>query len=153
MTLHVSRIPVSHYDREFADLMLIMPRIGSNVGPGLWSASEAEVLVLSGNLPLMNPLFRRFTNRLGWHIRSSKISKDEEESSNILEFSDLRNKGRNKASKASYMASCDANTGQGKGGPGSQIDFNDSLPENRILVESNLEMNVQRLGSGRPLSG
>ena len=36
-----------------------MLRLGSNVGPGLWSASEVQVGVFSANLPSLSIFLRR----------------------------------------------------------------------------------------------
>ena len=58
--------------------------VGSSVAPGLWSSAETESLVLSGNLPLMAPLFRRVGHVLG--IRTTLRSKEQDDESRTLTY-------------------------------------------------------------------
>ncbi|KAL9595843.1 MAG: hypothetical protein Q9219_006185 [cf. Caloplaca sp. 3 TL-2023] len=59
----------------------------TNVGPGLWSAAEVEVLVMSANLPLMSPIVRL--------LRPGKFHKHtykDEENKSILELDSMESK-------------------------------------------------------------
>lgn len=122
---------------------------GSNVVPGLWSSADAEVLVLSANLPLMRPLFRRCGNALGLYSHNLRAMRDED-TSNILELSPSTDQCRRKPNCTATCHSDRLRTATAKarlddrGEPG----FRDDLPENRIMVELDLEQNVHELGVG-----
>lgn len=131
---------------------------GTNVGPGLWSSAEVEVLVLSGNLPIMKPLFLRAAALFKNRHRQYRLSKDEE-SSNILELSMTSNRAKSKvkSGKATNVGSSDDwNSSKSAAVHGAtNISTNgrleEELPRDRILVETDLEQKVYSLGAMTPV--
>jgi len=106
------------------------------VGPALWSTSETEVLVLSANLPSLNPIFRRLRPKSRKEAKG--ILKDEE-SSHILENLDL---GGHKAQPAvgapdaGILTTAVCTVESSETAP---------LPEYGIFVEMGLEQNVRSM--------
>ncbi|KAL8659146.1 MAG: hypothetical protein Q9202_007261 [Teloschistes flavicans] len=130
----------------------------TNVAPGIWSSAEAEFLVISGNLPLMKPLFLRAVTLLGERHLRYRIS-NHEQSSDIFELSKSasRIKGSHTDTKIGKWESTERsviaqggvgnNIGGGVGGGG----LRDPIPSDRILVEMDLEQNVISLGTVMPV--
>lgn len=132
--------------------------IGSNVSPSLWPAAEAQTLILSGNLPLMSPLFRRLGNLLGLRLHKIRVSKEgeEEESSNILELSDptsgSNNNKNNKATtdntkrimgKSAFLGTSARHSAE----PDGRMGTREELPNGQIMVDLDLEQNVHKYGT------
>lgn len=109
------------------------------MGPGLWSAAEAEVLVMSANLPLMSPIIQYLR---GKHRFLSLRTPKDEESSRILELSDRASKKKEARSdngtSAGLQSSTFVTTAEGSADKGGN-DAGFEVPDNRILVEMDLE--------------
>ena len=121
---------------------------GSVVNAGLWSAAECEVLVLSGNLPLLRPVFRRARIVLKWHSGQSQKVEDEE-SSGILELS---GKGHYSIKKPPYSVVSRAAVAQGTTDGGTRAGFRDDLPRHEVLMDVDLERYTPNLRTMTPAS-
>lgn len=131
---------------------------GTNVSPGLWSSAEVEVLVISGNLPLMKPLFLRLAALLKSYQGHYRISGDEG-SSETIELSRSKNKSKNKdkpgeatnVDSSDYWKLSRSVVAQGATRPSGTGGLRDGLPCDRILVEMDLEQNVHSLEAITPV--
>lgn len=123
---------------------------GSNLTPGLWSAAECELLVVSGNLPLLRPLFRRAGNVLKWRFGQSQILNDEE-SSGILELSGKGHYSIKRPPHVDPDYSVVSRATVARDG-GAKAGFRGDLPSNRILVEMDFERDTQNVGASTPAS-
>ena len=126
---------------------------GSNVSPHLWSAAECEVLVLSGNLPLLRPIFRRAGNVLKWRFHQRQKLNDEE-SSGVLELSGTGHYSVKKPPHldTQYSVISRAAVTQGTMDRGTKVGSRDDLLSNRIYVEVDLEQNTHNVGAPTPAS-
>ncbi|KAL9583562.1 MAG: hypothetical protein Q9212_002633 [Teloschistes hypoglaucus] len=106
----------------------------SNVAPGLWSAAEAEIVVMSANLPLMGPIVEYLRGKCR---HSSDRTPEDEEHRGILELSAMGSKKRLTRSKnltsAGVITTAEGSTHYGRENAGSKV------PGNRIVVEMGLE--------------
>lgn len=130
---------------------------GNEVSPGIWSAAEAQTLVLSCNLPLTSPVFRRCGDFLGLCLHKARNSREEEEeeSSNILELSGPKSRSidnKNKATvikikmmmgKSAFLETNARRFAENDRRMGAR----EELPNGQIMIELNLEQNVHRLGT------
>ena len=118
--------------------------LGSHVGPGLWSAAEAEVLVASANLPLMGPIVQRL--RVKYRTLSDYTPKDEE-SNTILELSETGYSGKEARSRSTPLGTKNAafDTYAIGRANNSKVATDVVYPDNGILVEMNLEQNVKKV--------
>lgn len=116
---------------------------GSHVGPGLWSAAEAEVLVVSANIPLMGPIVQRL--RAKYRTLSDYSGKDEE-SNIILDSSETGFSGKGARSRSTPVVTKNAafDTYAIGRANNSKIAADTVFPDNGILVERNLEQNVNK---------
>ena len=118
--------------------------IGSHVGPGLWSAAEAEVLVVSANLPLMGPIFQRLCAK---YRELSNRDPQDEESNNVLELSAASSSGKGALFQGTSQRTQDATFET------FAVGMNDkcksvsgvAFTEGEILVEMDLEQRVHDL--------
>lgn len=111
----------------------------SNVNPGLWSTSEAGVVVLSANLPSMNPIFKRLHPK---SLSHAKYTPKDEESSHILEYLDLSGHKTERAVRASPQRTGLSTTAVHTADNGKTAS---ALPDNGILVEMGLEQSVRNM--------
>ena len=92
---------------------------------------------MSGNLPLMRPLFKR----LGIRFQDSRES--DPESSNILEMPSMDSKVRNSQRKTPYQGFNQINYSHATVAPAKakfkNLDSEIKRPPNRILMETNVE--------------
>jgi len=114
------------------------------VGPGLWSAAEAQVLVVSANLPLMGPIVQRLRGK--YRTLSDRAGKDEE-SSKILELSATKSSEKRGLTHSTPLEAGNAAfdtfaTGTPKT---SKTMAGTAFTDNEILVELNLEQRVHRV--------
>ncbi len=113
------------------------------MSPGLWSAAEAQVLVVSANLPLMGPIVQRLHGK--YRTLSDRAAKDEE-NSKILELSTTKSRGKRglthsaplEAGNAAFDTFATASPKTSKNMAGN------AYTGNEILVELNLEQRVHR---------
>jgi len=118
--------------------------IGSHVGPGLWSAAEAQVLIVSANLPLMGPIVQRLRGK--YRTLSDRAGKDEK-GSKILELSATKSSGKRGLTHSTPLEAGNAAfdtfaTGTPKT---SKTMAGTAFTDNEILVELNLEQRVHRV--------
>lgn len=99
---------------------------------------------MSANLPLMSPIVQRLRAKYTKH--HTRIPKDEE-SSNILELASMDSKSKrahlNNATSTAAPDTAVLTSVEATGDQGSVHDF--GLPDNRILVEMDVEQNVTGL--------
>ncbi|KAL8829818.1 MAG: hypothetical protein Q9191_001797 [Dirinaria sp. TL-2023a] len=113
--------------------------VRSNVDPGLWSTSEAGVVVLSANLPSMNPIFKRLHPK---SLSHAKYTPKDEESSHILEYLDLSGHKTERGVSASVQRTGLSTTAVHTVDNGKTAS---TLPDNGILVEMGLEQSVRSM--------
>ncbi|KAL8640097.1 MAG: hypothetical protein Q9228_002945 [Teloschistes exilis] len=118
-----------------------------NATAGIWYSAEVEILVISGNLPLLKPLFLRAVALLSDRHLRYRIS-NHEQSSDIFELSNSASKtkvGKWEGPERSVVAEGGKSNCKGRGGL-----MRDPIPSDRILVEMDLEQNVISLGAEMP---
>ncbi|KAI4091272.1 MAG: hypothetical protein L6R37_007765 [Teloschistes peruensis] len=118
-----------------------------NATAGIWYSAEVEILVISGNLPLLKPLFLRAVALLSDRHLRYRIS-NHEQSSDIFELSNSASNtkvGKWEGPERSVIAQGGKGNCKGRGSL-----MRDPIPSDRILVEMDLEQNFISLGVEMP---
>lgn len=142
LTSHVGPlIIITFTDTGYEKSMANPDTIGSHVGPGLWSAAEGEVLVMSANLPLMGPIVQRLCAK---YRKLSNRDPQDEESKNVLELSTTRCSSKGALFHGTSQRTQDATFETfAVGTPKRSKSV--AFTENEIHVEMNLEQRVHDL--------
>ncbi|KAL9576735.1 MAG: hypothetical protein Q9212_006856 [Teloschistes hypoglaucus] len=116
----------------------------THIGPGLWSAAEAQVLVFCANLPLMGPIVQRLRDMYRPRVRYA--AKDEESNKMLDRSSGVSGSSRGQSHGTPHGAQSGAfdtvamgtmNGGKRTSGP--------TVQKNQILVEMDMEQRVHQI--------
>ncbi|KAI4237308.1 MAG: hypothetical protein LQ352_007948 [Teloschistes flavicans] len=116
----------------------------THIGPGLWSAAEAQVLVFCANLPLMGPIVQRLRDL--FHPTNRYAVKDEESNKILDRSSGVSGSSKGQSNGAPHGAQSGAFDTVAMGTMnGVKRTSGPAVQKNQILVEMDMEQRVHQL--------